>query len=298
MPTRRSLSPKLSMDLEREIFILCAVSEPHSIPTLMRLASRVKAWVEPLLWRTVTVDPRQKIDGYPVFTWEVLMLAIKTKPAVFFHRSVRNLALNVIEPANENIAAVLSVCTGVENLSIIIFDGKLPYIPPLPPLIAPLRLKHLYADPRSLFRSLTASHACFSDLTHLELRGQSGFPSPTKLGLWTQIPLLPHLTHLSFESAGFLPICSHLLKACPALTVLVSLVPPVENRQYAPHFKTLSRDVRFVAMRCLLNLKDWQMGAHGGADYWRHAEDFIAMRRAEEVDAFKYEISEDFSEKL
>ncbi|KAJ7131272.1 hypothetical protein C8R44DRAFT_871785 [Mycena epipterygia] len=40
----------LRLELERKIFELAALSRPKAIPTLMRVAWRVKLWVEPLLY--------------------------------------------------------------------------------------------------------------------------------------------------------------------------------------------------------------------------------------------------------
>lgn len=223
------------------------------------------------------------------------MLAVKTKPATFFHESVRNLSLSVSDPAKEDIEAVLSVCTGVENLSIVILNGQLRFMAPLAPLLTRLALKHLYIDARSIFRDLPGLASCFSGITHLELRGPpAGLPSRgnqrlpashNDAGMWFALSLFPNLTHLSFNSAGFLPISLHLLGTCKALSVLVSLACTQEGGpDYKLCLRALSRDVRFVAMQCVLNLKDWQMGVYAGKDYWRCAEDFIAKRRAGVVD--------------
>jgi hypothetical protein len=46
----------------------------------------------------------------------------------------------------------------------------------------------------------------------------------------------------------------------------------------------LRRDIRFVLMWCEEFEKDWQMGAHAGADYWACAEAFVTRRRSGEID--------------
>ncbi|KAJ7669851.1 hypothetical protein DFH06DRAFT_1320898 [Mycena polygramma] len=48
-------------------------------------------------------------------------------------------------------------------------------------------------------------------------------------------------------------------------------------------------------MQCEEYEKDWQMGAHTGADYWARAEAFVALRRSGEIDPLDCEIKEDAS---
>ncbi|KAJ7690255.1 hypothetical protein B0H17DRAFT_1331483 [Mycena rosella] len=89
----------------------------------------------------------------------------------------------------------------------------------LVPLIAPLPLKRLSADLWPFFISLPPSHTLFAHLTHLEITCASDSPTP---GIWSQLPRLPKLTHLSFHDPGFIPICSLLLQSCQSLAALVS----------------------------------------------------------------------------
>ncbi|KAJ7871108.1 hypothetical protein B0H13DRAFT_1043927 [Mycena leptocephala] len=154
--------PVPPIELERQIFEICAGSRPVLIPKLMLVAWRVKQWVEPLLYRTVAVGYSVAIQGYPIFTWDVLLSVTRSKPACFFRDSVRHMCLNL---RHDDIAEpLLAVCTGLENLSI-----NLPDLKKLPPLIAPLLLKHLHAPLNPLFRDLPLNHQFFALITHLGL---------------------------------------------------------------------------------------------------------------------------------
>jgi hypothetical protein len=56
---------------------------------------------------------------------------------------------------------------------------------------------------------------------------KTDFLAPPNMGIWSRLGLLPRLTHLSFSSRGFIPLCSHLLELCQSLSVLVSLSAPI-----------------------------------------------------------------------
>ncbi|KAJ7840154.1 hypothetical protein B0H13DRAFT_2677050 [Mycena leptocephala] len=61
------------------------------------------------------------------------------------------------------------------------------------------------------------------------------------------------------------------------------------NEAYAV---SLMCDVRFVIMRIANYVKDWHIGAEGGADYWSRAEDFIERHRTGEINSLQYIIPE------
>jgi hypothetical protein len=98
-----------------------------------------------------------------------------------------------------------------------------------------------------------------------------------------RLALMPQLTHLSIDRGAGINICLRLLETCRLLTVLVFIAARASAGD-EHHLSALSRDPRFVIMRKMHYIKDWQMGAHGGIDYWTHAEDFISKRRSGEID--------------
>ncbi|KAJ7656823.1 hypothetical protein DFH06DRAFT_1198679 [Mycena polygramma] len=256
-----SLTPYLPLELERHIFELCALSRPVGIPILMLVAWRVKKWVEPLLYRCLTVGYTQSMKGYPF---------LACRP--FLDNAIRYLR------------TVLSVCTGVENLSLACDSDDFAAYEILEAVAPALPLRHLYADPRTLFSVLPSKNTLFSRITHLEVTSLSD-------GICEELPLLLQLTHLAFDDDDF-SACLALLKACQQLRVLVALSAP---GQHYPGLAALVQDMRFVTMTRSSFLKDWQMGVHAGIDYWTQAEDFIARRRSGEIDALQYNIPGDDS---
>ncbi|KAJ7461230.1 hypothetical protein FB451DRAFT_1371448 [Mycena latifolia] len=282
-------APAFPPELERQLFEICALSRPVFIPTLMLVAWRVKEWVEPLLYRTVALDLTAPMDGFPVFTSEILLAAIERKPASFFGDALRNFLLPSGTPTSiETLQAIFPVCTGVQNLWIESLDAEMIH------LFTPLVLNRLYVgeDP---FQTLPPVHPFFSQITHFEIFEIVYWPDDTPV--WTALAFLPRLTHFSFgaDDESFISISLRLLETCESLSVLVVIMdasPSVEESA------SLSKDFRFVAMPLMFYAKDWQMGVHSGNDYWSRAETFIAKRRSGEIDASEYRIFEDASQHI
>ncbi|KAJ7273819.1 hypothetical protein C8J57DRAFT_248821 [Mycena rebaudengoi] len=179
---------------------------------------------------------------------------------------------------------VLAVCTGVENLWIWIpFRDMIPLVP----LIAKLPLKQLHAVAQPIFIQLQSDHPFFSQLTHLELEG--GSTSWGEFGgNWSCLSLLPRQTHLAFGDWAFLRTCPELLRTCNSLSALI-LLEAVNNGYLHRHIHDggLEQEPRFVVMQAPdypIILRNWQIGAHHGVDFWMRADDFIHKRRCGEID--------------
>ncbi|KAF8161930.1 hypothetical protein K438DRAFT_1776210 [Mycena galopus ATCC 62051] len=203
-----SLYPFLPIDLERHIFEICARSRPALIPKLMLVAWRVKEWVEPLLYHTITFleYAARAIDGYPIFTWRVLLCAIATKPTSFFARSVRNVCLLAHDGLEADLETLLSVCTGVKNLAIVPAIWR--KLRERDRLVVPLT--HLYThllDP--LLCTLSASS--FTCITRLGVEQWQFSRSPSYAEMCAHLDHMPQLTHLSSEEAAFIHVCDYIL---------------------------------------------------------------------------------------
>ncbi|KAJ7813792.1 hypothetical protein B0H14DRAFT_2522595, partial [Mycena olivaceomarginata] len=110
----------LPLDLEREIFEITARLYPHTIPQLLRVARRILAWIEPLLYTRVSIAGLQEKVG----NGAAILRAIETKSSDSFPRAVRHLYLfaydwtlfNSPTPGrwtDAELRKVLSACTGV-----------------------------------------------------------------------------------------------------------------------------------------------------------------------------------------
>ncbi|KAJ7168472.1 hypothetical protein C8R46DRAFT_1091741 [Mycena filopes] len=294
MPNEASRNfPIFPAELEREIFELAALFRPTTIPDLMLVASYVKNWVEPFLYRTIVFE--HPIDGYPAFDPYILIRAIQSKPAAFFRNYVRHLNLrdSSYPMTREEAHFIISACTGVENLIVTDSDASIlseDFLRNLRPLKRlSIGLQRLFHPSVAFFRPhlgpapIDFNHRVFSQLTHLEISDLLNFDTTQ----WVELAILPALTHLSFHHGTIVPLFKLLLDTpTTSLEVLVLLTPsaPTWETQGGLRDTPLVQDARFVAMSCLDRHRDWQMGAHSGDDYWSRAEEFVAQRRAGRVD--------------
>ncbi|KAJ7756300.1 hypothetical protein B0H16DRAFT_1539313 [Mycena metata] len=288
-----TLSPPLPLELEREIFELCAHSWPSGIPKLMRVAHRVKNWVHPLLYRTLVVyhplydDPN---DAGPFWiTIERVASAISAHPALF-SSAARHLFVSLFDDTDvATIGTLLAACTGIEDLFLLVLHHTWISV------IALLPLKRFYGPCRGLISIVHPSDIAFLRLTHLKLTDY--IPSEA-INLWTDfLASLPALTHLAFDDLQAISLCSSLLETCKTLRVLIMLFnfsTQLARRDHT-HDALLAQDGRFVCVLYKNYIQDWLMGARWGLDSWKRAEAFIAKRRAGEIDPLQIDVLEDES---
>ncbi|KAK7062034.1 hypothetical protein R3P38DRAFT_684916 [Favolaschia claudopus] len=275
----------LPPELEREIFEICALSQPRAIITLLLVAQRVKYWIEPLLYRTMALE-------YPIkarrnFTSDFVLSSIRTKSSIFLQQSIRHLAFcRTNDDFDAKADIILAACPRVENLLIL----DLPY--KRVQCIAHLSLTRLYAPCEALLRTLPPTHAFFSRLTHFAVFW--GLYEMSEGEICAALAALPQLSHLSFSHPHFIRICPTLLAMCNSLRVLVSLLWDVPLGRRGDE---LARDGRFVMMKLkgAAPIEDWYKGAECGEDYWSRAEVFIARRRAGQIDALQYNIGPEWN---
>ncbi|KAJ7925540.1 hypothetical protein B0H13DRAFT_1974658 [Mycena leptocephala] len=268
-------NPRLPPELEQIVFEFAALSHPTTIPKFMQVASRIKIWVEPLLYRTVLVCTRQarrtsrslQIPGFPA-------CPVSTKPRVFLQQSVKHLFLDesVFELEADTVQTVLSVCTRVVNL----FVSCLSSTQALDLLAGFQCLRRLTIDV-SDFMSVCAidGTAFLHTLTHLQLHNTTSC-----------------LTHVAFDSqlphGGFYTaLCSRARFQC----IVCLNLEAYEIEAVAP---LAEDDDRFVCIEQNIPFReDWLRETDGGQDFWAVAEAFIAAKRAGNVDSDEYSICDD-----
>ncbi|KAJ7133993.1 hypothetical protein C8R43DRAFT_1022152 [Mycena crocata] len=285
--------PILPPELEREIFEAAARSRPSSIPTLILVASRVKTWVEPLLYETIycilpdylLADPGlARIPGHPIFYYSFLRSLIGTRRASLL-RSTRRFFLGIGIISHIPVETVLAACSGIEDLHI---AG--PQFTSLLSAISTLPLKRLSCTLGRLFPSplqIEFTHQLFSHITHLE---HAGYRDPVSPEFWAGLGLIPHLTHLAFTDPGFIPLFLGFLEGCRSLRVLVL-------RTSAPNLDVhvrLVEDPRFITMRRGEHpARNWQLGAHTGVDFWSKADGFVALRKSGQLPTLQYRFDDE-----
>ncbi|KAJ6493970.1 hypothetical protein C8R47DRAFT_1117891 [Mycena vitilis] len=191
---------------------------------------------------------------------------------------------------NDNVARILSACSGVESIYINVVPKI--NIPTLLPMLTRLPLTRLCCDLHFLFGSKTRinfAHPVFALITHLDVLDRPGI---NNIEPWKNLPLIPHLTHLSFTHPEFATVSLPLLRTCASLRVMLVMSYKFTAESLIsslPDGQELLDDHRFVIMDYLDLQKDWQKGAYTGINYWSRAEEFIAKRRLGEVSSPFYD---------
>ncbi|KAJ7856788.1 hypothetical protein B0H13DRAFT_1641286 [Mycena leptocephala] len=276
MDTYSSLPP----ELERVIFEISALSRPIDIPNLMLIAWRVKEWVEPLLYRIVLLSSSLKsreIPGFPVFTADILLRVIASKPPGFLQNAVRHLLLDYQAGQPSDVDAIFMACNRVTNL----FQS-------FAPTTNVRALQHLQRlaiswDQAFLDHSLVDNPSSFlNNLTHLELL--DGYWNRESVDhVCGQLALIPSLTHISFnevpdENTIFYTALLENVRLHCFVFLSVSL-------GYVDDAQPLLEDDRLVCIEQDEDFRvDWLRGAHSGEDYWALADAFIAAKRAGRVE--------------
>ncbi|KAJ7868503.1 hypothetical protein B0H13DRAFT_2558641 [Mycena leptocephala] len=261
------------------VFEIAALSHPIDIPNLMLIAWRIKEWVEPLLYRVVLVGSLKPhiISGFPVFTVDILLRVIESKPPGFLQNAVRHLFFDGEageQSEQSEVEAILAACNRVKNLyDNFQFIVNVHAIQPLRRLALPLEtfLERCRRDP---------STACllFSE----------------DEDVCTRLALIPHLTHISFYSAPFENTVFYAaLHADTRLHCFVFFESKTVHLEYIDEAGPLLGDDRLVCMEQEEDFRaNWLHGAHTGYDYWTLAEAFIAAKRAGKVDRETLAISD------
>ncbi|KAJ7622104.1 hypothetical protein FB45DRAFT_1031800 [Roridomyces roridus] len=291
-------SPLLPPELEREILVTAAYMDPLDIPQLMLVSWRAKLWVEPFLYRVVVLSKSGRENsealngrsGYPFHGAYRYFKALSIPPATL-RDSVRHLCLVYVDV--DVVTPILSAASAVEDLWIntLTFD--------LWTRISAMSLRRLHCNIEAAQQpSIDVTRPVFRNLTHLEIFGIVTEDEH----FWSALADVPHLTHLSFnEDPHMLTIVPTLLAECISLRALIFLslepVPVLEDYRES-NLADLAHDPRFVQLVCRRYVRDWQLGALIGVDYWSRADDFIAKRRSGESDSLQYMMTGDASADL
>ncbi|KAJ7914453.1 hypothetical protein B0H13DRAFT_2002713, partial [Mycena leptocephala] len=278
----------LPLELERVIFEVSALSRPIDIPNLMLIAWRVKEWVEPLLYRVVLLSSSlksRKISGFPVFTADILLRVIASKPPGFLQNAVRNLLLDYQAGQPSDVDAIFMACNRVTNL-----------VQSFAPTINVRALQHLQRLAIGWYQTfldhspVDNPSSFLNNLTHLELL--DGFWDPEFVDhLCAQLALIPSLTHISFnevphENTTFYTALVENVRLRCFVFLSVSL-------GYVDDAQPLLEDDRLVCIEQHEDFRvDWLHGTHSGEDYWALADAFIAAKRAGQVERSEYAISD------
>ncbi|KAJ6602881.1 hypothetical protein DFH09DRAFT_1019985 [Mycena vulgaris] len=275
-------NPILPLELQREIFELTAVLHPRCMPALLRVARRVKIWIEPLLYRVLCIRVSSSQFSPCQLSANQFRTLMTTKSADFFQEHVRHIRFaGYCIP--QDIIEILAVCTNV--VDICMWDP--PYTPSLLPHLRALALRRLSTVLNPLFPApgpgIDSADPLFSRMTHLQVYDEPHI----SWDRWNGLALLPQLTHLVFEDM-LVPtsFCQHLLATCKSLQVLVLLCSTNAHLESCAQDRAeLADDPRLVLLAISNIHTDWEAGARRGEDIWTRAEALIKQRRAGETDS-------------
>ncbi|KAJ7116892.1 hypothetical protein C8R44DRAFT_791609 [Mycena epipterygia] len=275
--------PKLPEDVERLIFEIAAFLRPPSMPALILVAQRVKAWIEPILYSVLNLcsapEPDKPMLQLPLDT---IRDFIKSRPT-FLQAHVRHIRLyGFDDDAYADFMQILSLCKATIDLQLLLAES-----PTLLPLLGQLPLQRLAVNVGQLFPTPATTdflHPALTQITHLHLFDwHDGGWEP-----WSGLAKMPRLTHLSFLN-NLVPnnVWMAALTHCKSLEVLAIVCSDERGLDnYAPDGAELGSDPRFVMVVVTDTLVDWESGARGRRDYWERADEFVAKRRMGKIKGF------------
>ncbi|KAK7059971.1 hypothetical protein R3P38DRAFT_2838786 [Favolaschia claudopus] len=276
-------SPYLPADLEHTIFELTATLHPNTIPRLLLVARRVLVWIEPLLYRKISIPGLTEKSGNGAAILHALVNDYKTPD--FFASATRYLYIFGMEWSffnsgsgkrrwyDSELDTVFRVCSGVESL-LLMGDLEKPKLLSMASQTMRPRRAIMLVD--LLSPQLDFSLPLFHTLTHL-LLGDLTRKSAVISENW---PYLNHLrnlttlTHLGLGNCTSPELVSNLLDQCLQLECLVictqQRIPALEEGE------EIRRDPRLVMMVMPQRMvDDWDMGTRGGLDLWARADTLV-----------------------
>ncbi|KAJ7849875.1 hypothetical protein B0H13DRAFT_1905984 [Mycena leptocephala] len=257
-------------ELEKIIFEMAALKHPLSMPSMVRVAQRVKIWIEPQLHKVLMIDIA---PGRSTYAQCIVIRSLRTvqkliasssRRAPMLRKHVRHVILSYYCPKDVALK-LLSLCNSTVNLVITAGRGR-----EILPLLASLPLKRLGLGAWWIDNVLhgTFTDPTFADITHLHIHGPDAWSYPS----WSIFNCVREFT---VRSA---------LQRCPLLEVLVWLLR--DRYRYTPFRHDTSQslshisDSRFVQLKLSDHWAEWERGARGFDDYWVEAEAVVAERRA------------------
>ncbi|KAJ7628927.1 hypothetical protein FB45DRAFT_46137 [Roridomyces roridus] len=188
----------LPAELECRIFAIAASTWPTRIPDLMRVAQRVKVWIEPLLYRIIFLYHRPAVVDdlkLPKFSVDILRRAISQHPPDFFKNTTQHLFLGhpTSGPllSSEFLDTLFTVCSNVTSVFLLwtLQPANIPALASLP------SLRRLALDIKVGMSGIPDPliHRLFRNITHLEVLD---FPVEHAALSLSQ---LPNLTHFAFN---------------------------------------------------------------------------------------------------
>ncbi|CAK5276631.1 unnamed protein product [Mycena citricolor] len=276
--------PFLPPELEWLIFEFAAKMHPQCIVQCIRVARRVRIWLEPLLYGKFLVEDSTAEHIRATVSLDTMLGILSAKPPDFLRRHIHHLALST-SMEEDVLARLLQACSNVKDLCL--WSGGTS----LATWLQVRRLENLErlsVNMQTLFIDASDGETylpptvelltAFRRITHLDLFGHISHAT------WPVFAALPALTNLAFNDDFFPETLDATFERCPNLRVLVVIYNAWED--YHCKFQEredVSLDARVCLVYCGNFTGDWLEGLAGGVDFWTRAEQFLERKRLRQV---------------
>ncbi|KAJ7059857.1 hypothetical protein C8F01DRAFT_206091 [Mycena amicta] len=268
--------PALPPELERIIFELAAWNDKDMMKALLCVARRVRIWIQPLVHRVYTIRATN-LDSFDPLQTLVDERPTRAKKDVLF--------LGVSDDfIRQDIQLILSTCTSIIDLGLwttYIYTELLRDMQQLTSLTRlSIDLLDLFGGENHFTLPPPGLLAPFSRVTHLDIISSV---SPKLLDV-LRSPAFPALTHVAF--ADFPEFIDDVLSIPERKATLRLVVICLEMTDYLNENEDVARreeeikDPRFCVVAYENFLREWELSAWGGRDFWVRAEERAAERRA------------------
>lgn len=301
--------PKLSPDLERRIFEMCAFEDPEMCTVLVLVARRVHVWlvgmtiisyhfihmntrIDVILISTVCITEDLESNERVRYFFqksnrnrlELFLAKLNNgKPPEYYAQHIKNLAIFSVFFESKGIDRILAICTGVENLVLLGLGPSLDFNFFEHPRAAGRSLRrltinlsqHYYGSMRNFY------YPCFANITHLHLTDDDD-DWPTYAGWET----LVSLTHLALACSGPPEKALPLIQTLPSIQyVALGHYCGGERYKYAEttvnnHFHIRAAWGSRVVFLSDIPQSDWERGARGEGDFWDLVEREVEIRES------------------
>ncbi|KAJ7813678.1 hypothetical protein B0H14DRAFT_2604690 [Mycena olivaceomarginata] len=248
----------LPAELQRQVFELAAFLHPECLLELVLVAWRIKEWMQPLLYRTLSIHPRIIQSEFPRLSLgAVAKLSTSQPDALRAH--TRHICFVDFRPDDVAPAAdFLALCPVTVDLAFI--DTPCASPSALTPSTASCG-PHLS----------TATRAIFSEVTHLDIVDWDF----AHWSDWSGLAQMLKLTHLSTAHPMSRAVVLGILEHCELLEVLVLRYRAQWRLDEDHKSAVVTEDPRFVMLVVEDHLAEWESGARGGGDYWATASAIV-----------------------
>ncbi|KAJ7438943.1 hypothetical protein B0H11DRAFT_2254255 [Mycena galericulata] len=263
------LETHLPLELERKIFELVARLHPEMIPILMRVAHRVLAWLEPVLYGDLRFDDKDRCPA--------MLEGILARPASFLASTVRHVLVSCAM-YREALCRLLQACPGIVSLTIPGVADRDTIT-----MLGTMHIERLYLNITLLLQlhfeqesGINLIGPLCSSVTHL---AHYVWVGPQWLEALSSFPML---THVALNTVMCAPLQTLLATSLQIKVLIMVFFDIGTARSYAAGIGFA--DLRLVVATSHDYIHKFHGGLRGEPDIWLRAENFVARKKRGEIE--------------